>query len=86
MSLRHFVRVFTQESGEAPARYVQRVRVERARQMLERGVRNIEHVASECGFGSSETLRRRFQQAVGVSPSEYRALFGAEGTTLRSLS
>ncbi|MCP3983252.1 MAG: helix-turn-helix domain-containing protein, partial [bacterium] len=75
MSTRHFVRVFTQETGEPPAHYVQRVRVERARQLLEREGLGIEEVATTCGFGSAETMRRRFQQSLGVPPSEYRARF-----------
>jgi len=75
MSTRHFVRVFTQETGEPPAHYVQRVRVERARQLLEREGLGIEEVAATCGFGSAETMRRRFQQSLGVPPSEYRARF-----------
>ncbi len=75
MSTRHFVRVFTQETGEPPAHYVQRVRVERARQLLEREGLGIEEVATTCGFGSAETMRRRFQQSLGVPPSSYRARF-----------
>ncbi len=75
MSTRHFVRVFTQETGEPPAHYVQRVRLERARQLLEREGLGIEEVATTCGFGSAETMRRRFQQSLGVPPSEYRARF-----------
>lgn len=75
MSTRHFVRVFTLETGEPPAHYVQRIRVERARQLLEREGLGIEEVADTCGFGSAETMRRRFQRSLGVSPSEYRARF-----------
>jgi len=75
MSMRHFVRVFTQETGEPPARYVQRLRVERARQLLEREGLSVEQVADACGFGSTETMRRRFVHVVGVSPSDYRARF-----------
>jgi AraC-like DNA-binding protein len=75
MSTRHFVRVFTQETGEPPAQYVQRVRVERARQMLERDGLSVEEVAASCGLGSAETMRRRFQQSLGVCPSADRARF-----------
>lgn len=77
MSPRHFVRVFTQETGEPPARYVQRVRIERARHLLEREGLSVQEVAEACGFGSAETLRRRFLGAVGVRPSEYRARFAS---------
>ncbi len=75
MSPRHFVRVFSQQTGEPPAHYVQRVRLERARQLLEREGQSVEDVADACGFGSPETMRRRFQQSIGVSPSAYRARF-----------
>ena len=79
MSTRHFVRVFTQETGEPPAQYVQRVRVERARQLLEADAMSVEEVADTCGFGSAEMMRRRFQQSIGVAPSEYRARFRRPG-------
>ena len=79
MSPRHFVRIFTQETGEPPAHYVQRLRVERARQLLEREGLAVEQVADACGFGSAETMRRRFHHAIGVSPSEYRARFRRPG-------
>ncbi len=75
MSTRHFVRVFTQQTGEPPAQYVQRVRVERARHLLEREGLSVEEVAATCGFGSGETMRRRFQHSLGVSPAEYRHRF-----------
>ena len=75
VSPRHFVRLFTEQTGEAPSRYVQRVRIERARQLLERGAHSVDEVAEACGFGTAETMRRGFQRAVGVSPSEYRARF-----------
>ncbi len=75
MSTRHFVRVFTRETGEPPAQYVQRIRIERARHLLEHGGESIDAVAELCGFGSAETMRRRFQQSLGVAPSEYRSRF-----------
>jgi len=78
MSTRHFVRVFTRETGEPPAHFVQRVRLERARQLLEREGLGLEAVAERCGFGSAETMRRRFQHALGIAPSEYRARFRRE--------
>lgn len=75
MSERHFVRLFTQHAGESPARYVQRIRVERARQLLEGGALSVEEVGAACGFGSAETLRRVFLEATSVTPSAYRARF-----------
>jgi transcriptional regulator GlxA family with amidase domain len=75
MSARNFARVFTREIGTTPARYVERARIEAARRLLEETKAGIEQVAHECGFGTSETLRRAFVRSLGVSPSDYRGRF-----------
>jgi transcriptional regulator GlxA family with amidase domain len=76
MSVRNFARVFRAEIGESPAAYVERVRVELARRLLETTGLPVEHVAEAAGFGTPETLRRAFARLVGISPREYRARFG----------
>ncbi|HEX3826813.1 MAG TPA: GlxA family transcriptional regulator [Sporichthyaceae bacterium] len=75
MSLRHFTRVFTKDVGSPPGRYVEQVRLETARRRLEESDDTLDRVATECGFGSAETLRRVFHQRLGVSPGEYRRAF-----------
>ncbi len=75
MSPRNFARVFTKEVGETPARWVERARVEAARRMLEESDEGVETVASRCGFGTAETLRRAFIRQLKVAPSAYRARF-----------
>ncbi len=80
MSVRHFGRTFRAEVGLAPAAFVERVRVETARRLLETSARSIEEVAAAAGFGTPEALRRAFARRVGVSPREYRNRFG-EGVT-----
>ncbi len=75
MSPRHFTRVFTEEVGEAPGVYVERVRVEAARRALEETTDTVAAIASHCGFGTAETLRRSFIRRVGVSPDQYRKTF-----------
>ena len=75
LSERHFRRVFAQQTGTTPARFVERVRVEAARHQLESSAGSVEHVATSCGFGSPETMRRAFLRVVGVGPSEYRQRF-----------
>jgi transcriptional regulator GlxA family with amidase domain len=77
MSVRHFGRVFRAEAGLSPAAYVERVRIETARRLLESNARSVEEVAAASGFGTPETLRRAFARRVGLSPREYRARFGA---------
>jgi AraC-like DNA-binding protein len=56
-------------------RYVERVRVEAARRLLEESGRSLEEVARRCGFSSAEVLRRCFQRSLGVSPAAYRERF-----------
>jgi transcriptional regulator GlxA family with amidase domain len=72
MSPRHFTRVFTEEVGEAPGAYVERVRTEAARRQLEQTDDTVVAIAARCGFGTAETMRRNFIRRVGVSPDQYR--------------
>ncbi|MBW0013077.1 DJ-1/PfpI family protein, partial [Mycobacterium sp.] len=58
MSPRHFTRVFTDEVGEAPGHYVERIRTEAARRQLEETDDTVVAIAARCGFGSAETMRR----------------------------
>lgn len=83
MSVRHFTRVFGAEVGEAPGRFVERVRTEAARRELETTPDTLDVIARRCGFGTAETLRRVFQRRVGVAPDSYRRRFRitAAGTT-----
>ena len=75
MSPRHFARVFRDEIGSTPAAYVERVRVETARRLLETTALAAPDVARAAGFGTTETLRHAFARRVGVSPLEYRDRF-----------
>jgi transcriptional regulator GlxA family with amidase domain len=75
MSPRNFARFFRREVGMTPAAYVEQLRVERARQLLEDGGDPIDRISAQCGFGTPETMRRAFGRRVGVAPAEYRARF-----------
>jgi transcriptional regulator GlxA family with amidase domain len=75
MSPRHFTRVFTDEVGEAPGAYVDRVRTEAARRQLEETDDTVTVIASRCGFGTAETMRRNFVRRMGISPDQYRKTF-----------
>ncbi|OBG18705.1 GlxA family transcriptional regulator [Mycobacterium sp. 852002-51057_SCH5723018] len=75
MSPRHFTRVFTDEVGEAPGQYVERIRTEAARRQLEETDDTVVAIASRCGFGTAETMRRNFIRRVGISPDQYRKAF-----------
>jgi transcriptional regulator GlxA family with amidase domain len=75
MSPRHFTRVFTDEVGEAPGQYVERIRTEAARRQLQETDDTVVAIAARCGFGTAETMRRNFIRRIGVSPDHYRKTF-----------
>jgi transcriptional regulator GlxA family with amidase domain len=75
MSPRNFARAFKREVGMTPAAYVEALRVERARALLETAGESVEQVAQRCGFGTVETMRRVFRRRLGVSPGDYRERF-----------
>lgn len=72
MSPRHFARLFRIETGLTPAAYVENVRIEAVRRLLERDDVALKQVAGACGFRDPDTLRRAFVRRVGTTPAEYR--------------
>ena len=78
MSLRNFARVFRNEVGQTPAAFVERLRVEAARRRLEATEQSLEAIASHCGFGSADSMRRSFHRVVKVAPGDYRRRFRRE--------
>lgn len=84
LSVRHFSRLFTKEVGLGPAQYVEQVRVEAARNLLESGDDGQDVVARRCGFGTAETMRRAFLRVIGVPPGAYRTRFRTTGIDLVS--
>jgi transcriptional regulator GlxA family with amidase domain len=75
LSEHSFARAFRSEVGQTPAAYVETLRVERARALLEDGAESLEAVAQAAGFSSPEVLRRAFHRRVGVGPAAYRERF-----------
>ncbi len=77
MSPRTFARIFPSETGMSPGRFIEQLRIDRARELLESGAEGLENVACKSGFGREERLRRAFQRRLGVSPAQYRAHFSS---------
>ncbi|MCG3039464.1 GlxA family transcriptional regulator [Streptomyces sp. S1A] len=75
MSPRHFARAFAAEVGTTPGRYVDGVRLETARRLLEDTGDGIEEIARSCGYGTPEAMRRAFVRALAIPPAEYRRRF-----------
>ncbi|AWZ08788.1 DJ-1/PfpI family protein [Streptomyces sp. ICC4] len=75
LSERHFARVFRKETGTSPASYVEAVRVEAARRLLESTDQPLDRLAAACGFGSAETLHRALRKQIDTTPAAYRRRF-----------
>jgi transcriptional regulator GlxA family with amidase domain len=80
LSPRHFARAFQAETGMPPGRYVDRVRLEHARRLLEDTGDGVEEIARASGYGTPEAMRRAFVKALGASPAEYRRRFRPAST------
>ncbi|GAA3725472.1 transcriptional regulator GlxA family with amidase domain [Spinactinospora alkalitolerans] len=74
LSPRHLTRLFKDQAGTTPAAYVETIRLEAARILLERG-ETVTAAARQSGLGSDETLRRAFARHLGTTPSAYLARF-----------
>ena len=72
VSPRHFVRRFKAATGSTPSVYMQRVRVEAAKRILESGRKPVSDVSIEVGYEDVASLRKVFRRVAGLSPAEYR--------------
>ncbi|MGY2401739.1 GlxA family transcriptional regulator [Pseudomonas sp. SDO5271_S396] len=72
LSPRQFSRLFRTETGQSPAKAVERLRIEAARLLLESGDHSIDIIARETGFGDPERMRRAFLRAFGQPPQMMR--------------
>ncbi len=72
LSPRQFSRAFHAETGQPPAKAIEKLRVEAARVMLEQGRHPIETIADETGFADRERMRRAFLRAYGQPPQAIR--------------
>ncbi len=72
LSPRQFSRAFLAETGQSPAKAVERLRLEAARFMIEEGRHTVNVVARETGFVDRERMRRAFLRTFGVPPEILR--------------
>lgn len=75
MSPRHFARLFRTEVGITPAAYVESLRIEAARRLLESSDLTVAEVARQVGFRSEAVLHRAFARTVRTTPGSYRNHF-----------
>lgn len=75
MSPRNFSRAFVRTLGVSPAKAVERLRVESARERVENSQEPIEKIAVSTGFNDPERMRRSFLRAFGQPPQALRRTY-----------
>ncbi len=75
MSLRGFHQAFLEQVGRSPGNELRRVRIERAKQLLDSSTERTEIVGEKCGYQSSNSFWVAFRKATGLSPKQYRQKF-----------
>lgn len=72
---RTFDRRFRAATGYSPLAYVQAMRIEEAKQMLETGTNAVDQIGREVGYEDAASFRRLFKRITGMGPSDYRRKF-----------
>ncbi|MDQ2678517.1 MAG: helix-turn-helix domain-containing protein, partial [Actinomycetota bacterium] len=78
MSERTFVRAWRAETGTTPAAYVETLRIEAARRLLETSDLTVAAIAAEVGLGRPERLHRAVRRRLGTTPDQYRRHFARD--------
>lgn len=72
---RTFDRRFRAATGYSPLAYIQALRIEEAKQMLETSALPVDAVGREVGYEDTASFRRLFRRLVGMTPGDYRRKF-----------
>lgn len=72
MSETYFRTVFAQITGELPTKYINRLRMEYAKDLIETGIYKIETVAEMAGFSDAKYFSTVFRHYTGFSPRNYK--------------
>ena len=78
-SPRNLARLFAKEAGMTPHEFVERARIDVARNLLEGTGLPLKAIAYDCGFGTADRMRLVFTRRLGVTPAHYRVSFGTNG-------
>jgi AraC family transcriptional regulator len=72
LSKYHFLRLFRQVMGVSPHQYIQQLRLEKAKQLLQHTALPVQDMAELLGFENSQSFSRLFRQRTGLYPTQYR--------------
>lgn len=79
VSERTLLRHFHADFGASPLEYVQKLRVERAKALLESTKLSFEEIVGRCGYQDVSSFRRLFKQVTQLTPNDYRDRFRLRG-------
>ena len=71
----YFCKVFKEQTGLSPLKYIQNFRLTKAQHLLEASLLPVETIAYSCGYQCPESLIRIFHKKYGISPAAYRKRF-----------
>ena len=66
----HFLRTFKQAIGISPIKYIQKLRMEHAKLLLESGKWTITEIAETCGYMDLQYFSKSFKRNYGIAPSD----------------
>lgn len=78
MNKRSFLRRFKKATSNTPIEYIQRVKVEAAKRMLESTAKNVFEVMYSIGYNDEKAFRNTFRKYSGLSPKDYQKKFNRE--------
>ena len=76
MTRRTFERRFKNATGDSPLRYLQRIRIENAKKLLEDGEKTFDQITYMVGYEDSSAFSRIFKKTTGLSPILYKKKYG----------
>jgi AraC-like DNA-binding protein len=78
MSIPRFCRKFRKATGMTFTAYINSMRINNAKKLLQQSKLYVDDISFECGFNSVSFFNRKFREQTGMTPMEYRRRFGAE--------
>jgi transcriptional regulator GlxA family with amidase domain len=75
LGMRNFIRRFKEATEQTPIEYLQNLRLEKAKFLLESSQQAFDQITLQVGYEDGNSFRRLFKQRVGLTPSEYRKKF-----------
>jgi len=80
VSGRNFIRRFKKATSNTPLEYVQRVKIEAAKKLIESSTLHIQEVMFDVGYNDDQAFRKVFKKFTGLSPLSYRKKYNPEMT------